>query len=223
MVPARRLTFRLAALILCAVALFGLAALLLPHSPSELRSIVAGYGWAAPVVFVGLWAAVTPALFSGTILALAAGLLFGPVGGTVIGVAGATLGGLVSFAISRRVAPGAFAALTGSRLKALRRVEERVQEKPFRAILLLRLMPGMPATWLNYAVGLTRVRALPFALASAVGAAPRVFIYAALGGSLAQSGTALRALSLSLMALLAALGAIVVVRERRRVAAAAAG
>ena len=200
----------------CAVMLFAAAALLLPHSPSQLRVAIAGYGWAAPLVFVALWTAVTPALFSGTILALASGLLFGPGWGTLLGVAGATLGAMVSFAIARRLGAGAFAQLSGRRVRRLRAVEARVSERPFRSVLVLRLMPGMPATWLNYAVGITRVRLAPFALASAIGAAPRVFIYAALGGSISHADSALGAVSIGLIVLLGLGGAAVAVHERRR-------
>lgn len=217
---ARSPAIRISVIVALAGALFAVGALLLPHSPSALGEAVIGYGWAAPLAFAGLWALATPALFSGTILALASGLLFGPAWGTAVGVTGATLGALASFTIARRLGASAFARLEGRKLSRIRRVETRVAEHPFRSILFLRLMPGMPVTWLNYAVGLTRVRAAPFALASALGGCPRVFIYAALGGSVSHADTALRALSLSLIVVLGLAGAAIAVRERRRLAVA---
>lgn len=209
---------RLALVAGAAAVLFGVAAWLLPHSPGGIRHAMAGLHWAAPVLFVALWTVLTPALFSGTILAGAAGLLFGAGLGTALGIAGATAGGLVSFAIARRMGSDAFRQLSGPKLKLL---EQRAQARPFRAVLLLRIMPGMPATWLNYLVGLTRIRPWPFAAASALGAAPRVFIYAGLGGSLSHASPVITALSISLFVALALLGAGIGWRERRQLRLAA--
>lgn len=199
--------------------LFTLGAILLPHSPGAIRQAVDGYGWAAPVLFVAAWAALTPALFSGTILAAAAGLLFGPILGTLLGVAGATLGGMISFALARRLGASAFQELAPELLKA---VQERLQARPLRSLLVARVMPGMPATWLNYAVGLTRVRGWQFALANIVGGAPRVFIYAGLGGSLSHASPLLTAISATLFVGLGAFGVVTALRERRALRALAA-
>ncbi|HET6548966.1 MAG TPA: TVP38/TMEM64 family protein [Solirubrobacter sp.] len=199
---ARRAAWLRIALLVGAVgALAVLAALALPHSPAGL------------VAAVAVWALVTPALFSGTVLALAAGLLFGPLKGAGVGVLGATAGGLLAFAIARRAGRGAVEALTGPRLdKTLRKIERR----GFAAVLVARLAPGVPATLLNYAAGLTRVRARHFAAAIAVGGAPRAFAYAALGGS---GGDLMSPAALAGFALLAALtlgGVAVGWRARRR-------
>lgn len=208
---------RLVAIAAAAGVLFALGAVFLPHSPGAIRHAVTGYGWAAPLVFVAVWAALTPALFSGTILAVAAGLLFGPALGTLLGIAGATLGGLLSFAIARRCGAGAFEQLAPARIK---RIEARIEARPLRSLVLLRVMPGMPATWLNYAVGLTKVRARTFALANALGGAPRVFIYAALGGSLSHASPVVTAVSAALFVGLALLSAAAALHERRTLRAA---
>jgi len=109
--------FRLLALAAMAGGLFVIGAICLPHSPSEIRAAVAGYGWAAP-------------------------LLFGPGLGTAVGVAGATLGGLISFAIARRCGAAAFEQVAPPKL---RRIEDRLSSHPLRSLLLLRVMPGMPS------------------------------------------------------------------------------
>ena len=178
----------------------GVVALVMPHSPGELQARVAMTGVAGLAAAALAWAALTPALFSGTILALAAGLLFGPPAGTAVGVVGATAGGLAAFAIARRAGRGAVEALTGPRLDgALRRIERR----GFVAVLVARLAPGVPATMLNYAAGLTRVRASHFAAAIALGGLPRHFAYAALGGS---GGDLTSPAAVAAIALLAGLG-----------------
>jgi uncharacterized membrane protein YdjX (TVP38/TMEM64 family) len=79
----------------------------------------------------------------------------------------------------------------------------------------------MPATWLNYAVGLMRMRAGSLALANAPGAMPRTFMYAALGGSLTQASPIISIVSLVLFVELAMLGAVAALAGRRALRAAA--
>jgi uncharacterized membrane protein YdjX (TVP38/TMEM64 family) len=210
--PLSKPRVRLFALAVTAGALFALAAVLLPHSPDAIRETVAGWGWAAPLLFVAAWTALTPALFSGTILAAAAGLLFGPALGTALGIAGATLGGVASFAIARRLGAGPFHEVASARIK---RIEKRIESRPMRSLLLLRVMPGMPVTWLNYIVGLTGVRARTFALANALGGAPRIFIYAGLGGSLGHGSGTVTVISLVLFVGLALVSVTCALLERR--------
>src|ERR1700750_2029907 len=57
------------------------AALLLPHSPSDLRDLVLGAGIAAPAIVLAAWVVLTPALFPGTLLAAAGGLALRAGGG----------------------------------------------------------------------------------------------------------------------------------------------
>jgi uncharacterized membrane protein YdjX (TVP38/TMEM64 family) len=45
------------------------------------------------------------------------------------------------------------------------------------------MAPGVPATLLNYACGLSRVRLRAFLAGSFIGGAPRIVAYAALGAS----------------------------------------
>jgi uncharacterized membrane protein YdjX (TVP38/TMEM64 family) len=204
---------RLAVLAAAVAALFALAAQGVPHSPAELRDAVAPYGpWAALVVVL-LWAALTPALVSGTLLAGATGLLFGAALGTPLALAGATLGGAVSFLIARRCGGNAVEQLAGRRLRGL---VERVEGSAFGSIVLLRLAPGVPATLLNYAAGLTRMRLRTFAAANAVGGAPRTFAYVALGGSLSDLSSPLTYVALGLLAAMGAAGTVAIVVARLR-------
>jgi uncharacterized membrane protein YdjX (TVP38/TMEM64 family) len=207
-----RASLPLIRLLVLAAGLFALAAIFVPHSPATVRSEIAGIGWPAPAALALLWIVLTPALFSGTILATAAGMLFGAWIGTLVGLVGATLGGLLSFAIARANRCRAPDRLASPRLA---RVYDRINRQPFRAILLLRVMPGVPATWLNYAAGLTRIPPRVFVAAIALGAVPRVFMYAALGGSVTHSDVALRVTSVCLFVLLGAVGAVTAVRTYR--------
>jgi len=59
-----------------------------------------------------------------------------------------------------------------------------ISERGFSAVLTARLLPGTPASVLNYAAGLTSMRLRPFAAAVALGALPKTIAYVALGGAL---------------------------------------
>lgn len=206
----RRRLLCLAALV---AALFAAAALVVPHSADELRAVVAPLGVAAPIGFVLVWAALTPALFPGTALAAASGLLFGTALGTAVSIAGATLGSAIAFALARRLGRAAADDLAGPRLQ---RLQARIERRGFLAVLYARLAPGVPVTLLNYAGGLSRVRMRAFVAAIALGGAPRAFAYTALGGSFGDYRSPVAIVALALIVLPALAGAALLVRARLR-------
>jgi uncharacterized membrane protein YdjX (TVP38/TMEM64 family) len=161
------------------------AALLLPKSPAGLRDLLlgGGPGLLAPLIALGAWVVLTPALFPGTVLAAASGLAFGSLGGTALAWGGAVLGGLVAFALARTVAREKVARHVAQR-RRLARVSALLERRGFAAVLAARLMPGVPATALHYAVGLSPVRAPAFLAAMAIGALLRTVPYALLGQGL---------------------------------------
>jgi uncharacterized membrane protein YdjX (TVP38/TMEM64 family) len=161
------------------------AGLLLPHSPSELRDLALSAGVAAPAAALLAWVVLTPALFPGPVLAAAGGLAFGAVGGTALACAGAVLGGVAAFWIARTVARGPVTQLL-RRSARLQRVHAVVERRGFAAVLAARLMPGVPATGLNYAAGVSPVRPRAFIAAIAIGALLRTTPYALLGHGVAS-------------------------------------
>jgi uncharacterized membrane protein YdjX (TVP38/TMEM64 family) len=190
------------------------ATVLLPHSPAELRDLVAGAGLAAPVAALVAWVLLTPALFPGTVLAAAGGLAFGAVGGAVLAFGGAVLGGLAAFTLARTAAGEVGQRLMG-RSPGLARVNEQLERRGFTAILAARLMPGVPATALHYAAGASPVRYGAFTAAIAIGALVRTAPYAVLGQGLASGSPLAAALAVVPVAIGAA-GGMVLVRRMRR-------
>lgn len=221
--PARRAALaRLVAMAIVVGAAAGAAALLLPHSPPALGDALSGTGAIGLLVAVAAWAALTPLLVSGTVLAIAAGLVFGPVWGSAVGIAGSTLGAVTSFAIASRGGRGAVGALAGPRLE---RLLARLERRGFVAVVLARLAPGVPVTLLNYAAGLTRMRVLAFAAGIAIGGAPRTIAYAAIGGTRGDLSSPAGVVALALLAGLGAaalLAAGLRMRAARRAAPAGA-
>jgi uncharacterized membrane protein YdjX (TVP38/TMEM64 family) len=206
--PPRRLA-RLAPVVVVAVA----AAVALPHSPAELRHLVLAAGVAAPLVLLGAWVVLTPALFPGPVLAAAGGLAFGAATGTALSCAGAVLGGLAAFAVARLVARGAIAShlLRSARLA---RINALLERRGFAAVLAARLMPGVPATGLYYAAGASSVRRSAFTAAIALGALLRTTPYALLGDGLA-TGSALPFIAAAASAAVGAALAALLLRHAR--------
>jgi uncharacterized membrane protein YdjX (TVP38/TMEM64 family) len=202
---------RLLALGLVISVAFGSAIAFLPHDPGQVARLADLPAPLLAAVTIFAWTVLTPALVSGTLLAAATGLLLGGAAGMPIALVGATVGGAAAFFVARRLGRGPAEALAGPRLTRLRK---RVERRPLLTIALARLAPGSPATILNYAAGLTRIRLRHFVAGSVIGGAPRVLAYTALGGAAAEKALWPAIGAVTLLAMLSAVG-MVVARRRR--------
>lgn len=171
---------RLVALAVTVAAAFLVVTLSGSLSADRVRGWVDGYGAAGPLVFIAIAVPLSVVFFPGPLLAGAAGLLFGTALGTPVAICSAVLAACLAFTISRRAAPDAVRKVGGPRAQ---RLAGWVERRGFFAILYARLLPGVPYTAVNYGAGLTRLPIASFALATALGTAPRTFAYVALGGS----------------------------------------
>jgi uncharacterized membrane protein YdjX (TVP38/TMEM64 family) len=167
--------------VLAAAILIGLA--LNAHGVADFLD---GSGAAAvPLTFAAV-AVLTPALVSSGLLCAAAGYVLGLALGFPVALAGLTCGALLAVWIVRGlVAPGAVRAL-GDRLT---RLAAWLQSRPLRSVIFARLVPGLPFTYTSYACGLTSIPSRRIAAGTAIGFAPRCFVYTALGGSLHDLGS----------------------------------
>jgi uncharacterized membrane protein YdjX (TVP38/TMEM64 family) len=151
-------------------------------------------------------------MFPGPLLAGASGLLFGTALGTPISIVAATTGASLAFVVSRRFGARAVDELSGHRVRVL---QDFVAQRGFLSVLYARILPGIPYNVVNYAAGLTRVRLLTFAAATAIGGAPRAFAYTALGGSLSQLDSPAAIAAYTVLLAMAVGGAVVAVRDVR--------
>ena len=171
------------------IGLFGLLLLIGPALAPWLEPLlarVAALGPWAPIAFVAAYALATVLLVPGSLLTLASGLLFGVVQGALLAFAGASLGAAAAFLIARHSARG-WVEKKLARRAFFARFDRALGEEGLRIAFLLRLAPVVPFVWLNYALGLTRVRFRDYLLAS-FGMVPGAFLYAYAGsaaGSLA--------------------------------------
>ena len=171
---------RICGLIFVVIAAFGLIGFSGPVSGSRVAGWTSGGpGARAAFVFVVLYAGLTMASLPGPVLAGASGALFGTLEGGLLALTGAVIGAVVAFTLARYVAGDLVERVGGRRVRGL---ADWVGRRGLRSIVLARAAPGMPFAAVSYAAGLTRVRLLAFAVATAVVAVPRTFAYAAVGG-----------------------------------------
>jgi uncharacterized membrane protein YdjX (TVP38/TMEM64 family) len=137
---------------------------------TALEAWIRDAGPAAPLLFMLVYAAAAVMFLPGSVLTLAGGALFGPVLGTFYNLTGATLGATLAFLIARYLASDWVATKTGGRVK-----------QGWRFVAFVRLVPLFPFNLLNYALGLTRLRLVPYVLATYIFMLPGAVAYTYLG------------------------------------------
>jgi uncharacterized membrane protein YdjX (TVP38/TMEM64 family) len=142
------------------------------------RRMIEETGWAAPVVFVGLYALVTLAPVPKNVLSAVAGLLFGLVEGVLLVLAAAMVGALVAFGLGRLLGRAAVERITSARVQE---VDTLLARRGLMAVVMVRLVPVVPFTAINYTAGLTGVRLRDYTLGTAVGIIPGTVAYVTLG------------------------------------------
>ena len=173
---------RLRPVLLLILVLAGVAAWLAFHrgtlDPTLVEDALRSLGAWAPLVHVVLFALGTVLFVPGALFGLAGGLLFGPVLGTLLNLTGAMLGATAAFLPARHLASDWVGRKAGPRLG---RVIEGVEAEGWRFVALVRLVPLFPFSPMNYALGLTRIRLLPYLAASALCMLPGTLAYTWLG------------------------------------------
>ncbi|MDN5850376.1 MAG: TVP38/TMEM64 family protein [Nitrococcus sp.] len=174
-------------------------------SVEALRGHLHAFGALAPLVYMASYSIATVLFLPGSVFTLAGGVLFGPWLGALYALIGATVGASAAFLIARYLASGWVARRVRG---GLRRLIEGVEQEGWRFVAFVRLVPVFPFNLLNYALGLTRIPTVQYAVASFVCMAPGALAYAWIGhaGAKAVAGGAgtIRAMLVAL-ALLACL------------------
>lgn len=148
-------------------------------------------------------------------LTLAAGAIFGFVTGSIIVVIGATLGATAAFLLGRTI----FRRFVERRIASnpkMAAVDRAIANEGTRIMLLMRLSGFPPFTWINYALGLTGVKLVPFMLTTLFGIIPGTlaFTYAGAAGAAALTGRGNR-----ITWIVTAVGAVLVIVYIARIAA----
>ncbi len=144
-------------------------------SRAQLRSDFTGLGVWAPVLFGLLYAAVSLSPLPKTVFTLAAGALFGVPLALAVVVSGAMVGALVAFGTARWLGRDTVERWTRRRPRtaiAYARTTDLLERRGLVAVLVLRLVPLVPFTALNYLSGLSTVRLRDFIIGTLVGILP---------------------------------------------------
>jgi uncharacterized membrane protein YdjX (TVP38/TMEM64 family) len=178
-------------------------------SASEARDFGDDLGPLAAILFVPLFVLANFAI-TWPILAGAAGLLFGTAAGTPLALAGVTLAALTQMGVARRLAGEHRGTLLPQRTK---RIENFLTENGTVAVMESRIVPVLPYGVVNYSAGLTHLSYRDMAVGTVIGAAPKVFAYTALGGSLGNLTSPEAITAVALLVILALAGALFVWRR----------
>ncbi len=139
------------------------------------KAWVDGLGFWGPAAFVLVYIVATVAFIPGSWLTIAAGAIFGLARGTLFVFFGSTLGATAAFLVARYLARGwVERKIEGNR--KFEAIDRAIGTDGGKIVFLIRLSPAFPFNLLNYALGLTRVRFLPY-LAACVGMLPGTFLY----------------------------------------------
>ena len=204
--------WRLSAFVVVVVTAFIVALTVDLPSAAALRRMIEETGWAAPAVFVGLYAVVTLAPVPKNVLSALGGLLFGLLPGVLLVLAAALVGASVAFALGRGLGRDSVERLTSTRVHE---VDALLARRGLVAVVAVRLVPVVPFTAINYAAGLTGVRTRDYLLGTAVGIVPGTVAYVTLGTYGSTPGAwPFLASAAALVAL--SVGGVLVARRRRR-------
>jgi uncharacterized membrane protein YdjX (TVP38/TMEM64 family) len=149
---------------------------------------VRGTGLTGELLFVAAGGLATALPVPRNAISFLGGYAFGLAQGTLLALLAEELGCLLTFCCARTFARRLVSERLGVRV---RRIEDFLAANPFSMTLLVRLLPVGNNFLTNLAAGVSRVRALPFLLASLLGYLPKTFVFA-LAGSGIDSGAYLR-------------------------------
>jgi len=175
-------------LILLIVAGIFLVRFLLPEGfgIDDMRQFVATQGIWAPIIFMGAYILAVITFLPASPLSLLGGALFGPIFGTIYIVIAATIGASLAFLMARFLGRDAVSFLVTSYTKKIATYDEKLEQKGFLTVLILRLIPAFPFNALNFVLGLTKVKVSEYFFATLIGIIPGSFVFAYAGATAAE-------------------------------------
>jgi uncharacterized membrane protein YdjX (TVP38/TMEM64 family) len=145
-------------------------------------------GWLGWLMFIALYAVCCLFFIPASVLTFAAGAEWGFWGGTALVLAGNGLGSLLCLLLARYLFHDAASRLL-KRHKKWNAAVDAVQHDGWKIVFWTRLSPVMPFSLINYSLGLTKISAWRFLLATELGSVPAIAAYVYFGtlaGNLAK-------------------------------------
>ncbi|TVP85318.1 MAG: TVP38/TMEM64 family protein, partial [Alkalicoccus sp.] len=178
-------------------------------SPVDIQKFILSFGWFSPAVFILIYTIGPFVFFPSFILSMTAGLTYGIWPGAVfiwLGALGAaSTGYLIGRFLGRKI-------LKIHNFSWSEKMEEKITERGFLFVLVLRLIPVIGFGMLSYLSGVMNVRFHHYIVATMIGILPGIFVYGTLGSSL-TSGS--RMVMLSAFLLLAAVSGVIFIFRGR--------
>eukprot|EP00164_Ancoracysta_twista_P001559 GFYU01002042.1.p1 GENE.GFYU01002042.1~~GFYU01002042.1.p1 ORF type:complete len:512 (-),score=110.60 GFYU01002042.1:341-1876(-) len=142
-------------------------------------------GYMGPIIAAMFYAVLTVVLIPGTFLNVGAGFMFGIVVGYLSVAIGSMFGASIAFFIARFLCRERVQKMTSanSHFAVLENALMENETAAFKIILLSRLPPLFPFTFLNYAFGVTRVSFPTYCIASLLGLFPSTLMDAYVGSA----------------------------------------
>ncbi|MGV9321012.1 TVP38/TMEM64 family protein [Streptomyces sp. NPDC003660] len=174
-------------------------------------------GFAAAAVFALAYGLCTVAFVPRPLLNLAAGALFGSTLGLTSALAGTVLGAGLAFGLGRALGQDALRPLLRGRW--LKAADGQLSRHGFRSMLAARLFPGVPFWAANYCAAVSRMRTLPFLVATALGSIPNTAAYAVAGARASTPTSPAFLIALAAIGLPALAGTVLAWRKRHHLRA----
>src|SRR5882757_7265707 len=171
-------------------------------STHSLQAVVAGMGWKAPALFLGLLTFRQFIFLPAIVILPVGGLCFGTTLGTILGATGIVGSALITFTMARRVGGEWLRELLGHRYAWL---EEHIEKAGPPVVGLVTAHPTGPMSALFWGAGFSSMALLPFLLAVTAGGSVRALAYSFLGSTLLVPGSRQFYVAATLLALAALL------------------
>lgn len=147
-----------------------------------IRATVESYGWAAPLVFIGVQIAqVVAAPIPGEATGFIGGYVFGTLRGFLYSSVSLGVGSLINFGIGRFLGER-FVRRIIPREK-FTRIDRIVNRQGIIAVFLMFIIPGFPKDYLSVALGLTTLPIKIFAVLAFIGRMPGTLVLSLQGAS----------------------------------------
>ncbi|MCT4781483.1 MULTISPECIES: TVP38/TMEM64 family protein [Exiguobacterium] len=151
-------------------------------NPTDIKEWILSFGMWAPILYILLYTIRPLIFFPASVLSITGGLAFGALMGTVYTVIGATLGAVVAFLVAKKLGTGLIKQKDSA--GKVEQIQHQLEKNGFIYVLIFRLLPIFNFDLISYAAGLSKVRLLPFFLATLIGIIPGTFAYNFLGSSI---------------------------------------
>jgi uncharacterized membrane protein YdjX (TVP38/TMEM64 family) len=145
-----------------------------------LRAWIMSFGPLAPAAFVVGYALIVPTPVPKNLLNALAGAAFGTLLGIPLVLAGATMGAMLAFGIARVLGRDVINRIARGHLD---RADAAVERHGILAAIVIRFIPVLPFTLLNYACGVTSMRFRHYAFGTTIGLIPGTGVMVILASS----------------------------------------